>query len=344
MQNLRTTQRSIFLFALSLVASLFFFACQKETLLESAATPQTDALVSERSNNTIVDIAISNPDFSTLVAAVVKTNLVGFLSRTNLNATVFAPNNAAFAALPAPFNNAQNISAISNPQQIKTLTQILRYHVSQGAKTAAQLPNGSYNTYKPAGTPNDNLIYVGRDAAGSVFINGNSKVVAANVQASNGIIHVIDKVLFFPTQDVAQIAISNKFTALVAALNKTKLTNLFMMPTTNATVFAPTDAAFAALPAPLNNAANIESITDAATINLLASVLQYHVVGGRVFSADLRDNINVPTLLSGKSLNITLANGAMVKGSGNNSGSKIVLTDLLARNGVIHVIDQVLLP
>lgn len=343
MQNQAFTQRRSPLFLLFFTLLLAFSACQKDALLEQAS-PTANTVASDRNANTIVDIAISNPDFSTLVAAVVKTNLVEFLSRPNLNATVFAPNNAAFAALPAPFNNAQNISAISNPQQIKTLSQILRYHVSRGGKTAAQLPNGSYSTYKPAATPNDNLIYVGRDVAGSVFINGNTKVIAADILADNGVIHVIDKVLFFPTQDVAQIAIKNNFTALVAALNKTGLTNLFMMPTTNATVFAPTDAAFAALPAPLNNAANIKGITDQATINLLRNVLQYHVVGGRVFSADLRDGITVPTLLSGKSLSISLANGPMVKGSGNNMGSNIALTDLLARNGVVHVIDQVLLP
>lgn len=343
MQNLTFAKRPIFFFLLLATLIASFSACRKEALVDVPQTP--DSIVTDRSNGTIVDIAISNPDFSTLVAAVVKTGLVEFLSRNNLNATVFAPTNAAFAALPAPFNNAQNIGNITDPGQIKTLGQILRYHVSPGAKTAAQLPNGSYRTFKTSATPNDNLIYVGRTVANDVFINGVSKVVAANVQATNGIIHVIDKVLFFPTQDVAQIAISNgNFTALVAALQKTGLTNIFMSPTTNATVFAPTDAAFAALPAPLNTAAGIKSITDAGTINTLRNVLLYHVVGGRVFSVDLREGISVPTLLPGKSVNISLTGGATVKGAGNNTASKIVLTDLLARNGAIHVIDQVLLP
>lgn len=341
MQNLNLTTsrllKSFLLFALIGIIP----ACQKEQLPE----PALDSAASSRFNGTIVDIAISNPDFSTLVAAVVKTNLVDFLSRTDLNATVFAPNNAAFAALPAPFNNAQNISNITDPVTIKTLGQILRYHVSPGARTAAQLPNGSYKTYKSSATPNDNLIYVGRSIPGDVYINGVSKVIAADIQASNGIIHVIDKVLFFPTQDIAQIAIKNgNFTALVAALRKTGLTNVFMSTTTDATVFAPTDAAFAALPAPLNNAAGISSITDAATINTLRNVLLYHVIGARVFSVDLREGITVPTLLNGKTVKISLAGGPAVKGDGNSAGSKIVLTDLLARNGAVHVIDQVLLP
>ncbi|MFN8301347.1 MAG: fasciclin domain-containing protein [Saprospiraceae bacterium] len=331
--------------ALLPVAVLFVMtACQKDNLVDSVTT-ETSGLATDRQSNTIVDIALSNPDFSTLVAAVVKTNQVAFLSGTGLDATVFAPTNAAFANLPAPFNNAQNISAISDPRQINQLRQILRYHVALGARTASQLSNGSYPTYKNAVTPNDNVLYVGRDAAGAVFINGNTKVVAADVQASNGVIHVIDKVLLFPTQDIAQIAISNgNFTALVAAVQKTGLTNALMAPTNNFTVFAPTDAAFANLPAPLNNAANIKSITDPATINLLRNVLQYHLIGARVFSADLREGISAPTLLAGNNVSITLAGGPKVKGSGNTNGSNIVATDILARNGVIHVIDQVLLP
>lgn len=346
MQNLIFTKRPVLFFFLSFALLSGFFACQKEALVETN-TPDfsVSGAATDRSAGTIVDIAVSNPDFSTLVAAVLKTNLAGFLSKADLKATVFAPNNAAFAALPAPFNNAQNIGAITDPGQIKFLAQVIKYHVALGARTATQLTNGAYNTYKTAATPNDNSIYVGRSIAGDVYINGVSKVIAANIQADNGIIHVIDKVLFFPTQDVAQIAIKNgNFTALVAALRKTGLANVFTSPTTNATVFAPTDAAFAALPAPLNNAANIGSITDAATINTLRNVLLYHVVGARVFSVDLREGLAAPTLLAGKSVKISLAGGATVKGDANSAASKIVLTDLLARNGAIHVIDQVLLP
>ncbi len=343
-QFTRTTGQLLRLFVFPVALMLAFTACQKENLSEQLPS-DTSALAGDRSNNTIVDIALSNPDFSTLVAAVVKTNQVGFLSNVGLNATVFAPNNAAFAALPAPFNNAQNIESITDPSTINTLRAILRYHVALGARTAAQLPNGSYPTYKNAATPNDNVLYISRDAAGAVFVNGNSKVIAADIQASNGVIHVVNKVLFFPTQDIAQVAISNGgFTALVAAVQKTGLTNALMAPTNNFTVFAPTDAAFAALPAPLNNAANIKSITDPATINLLRNVLRYHLISGRVFSADLRENINAPTLLAGNNVNITLAGGPKVKGTGNAMGSNIVATDILARNGVIHVIDQVLLP
>ncbi len=320
-----------------------FTACQKDQLTEVQPV-NTNGIAGERNGNTVVDIALGNPDFSILVAAVVKTNSVELFASPALNGTVFAPTNAAFAQLPAPFNSAAGINGITNQKDIKFLSQVLRYHVLSGRRNAAQLANGGYSTLKSATIPNDNQLFVSRNVANEVIINGNSKVVAADIQADNGVIHVINKVLFFPTQDLAQIAISNGgFTALVAALQKTGLVNTLYSKNTNVTVFAPTDAAFAQLPAPLNNAANIKNITNPATINTLRAVLLYHLVGGHVFSADLREGISVQMVASGNTF-ITLAGGPKVKGSGNSSASNIVLTDLLARNGVIHVIDSVLLP
>jgi uncharacterized surface protein with fasciclin (FAS1) repeats len=336
------------LLALAIVV-LGFTACQKEQL---PTTPQevvpevgvSDGTVSDRSTGTIVDIAIGNPNFTALVAAVVKTSQVNFLSNGGLNATVLAPNDAAFAQLPAPFNNAANINAITNPATINTLRQILRYHVLPGRRTAAQFANGNYQTFNSPAMPNANLVTVGRSISNGVFINGNTQVIATDISATNGIIHVIDKVLLPPTQDIAQIAISNgNFTALVAALQKAGLANMASQPG-NTTVFAPTDAAFAQLPAPLNNAANISAITDPATIALLRNVLRYHMVPARVFSVDLREGLSAPTRLAGSNVTISLANGPQVQGNGNPSGSNIVAVNLLARNGVIHVIDRVLLP
>ena len=323
-----------------------FTACQKEQLPQTGAelSLSTDAVVSDRSSGTIVDVAISNPAFTSLVAAVVKTNQAALLSTANLNVTVFAPTNDAFAQLPAPFNNAANISAITDQATINALQQILRYHIIKGTLNATQLTNGNYQTLANAAMPNENLITVGRSIANGVFVNGNTQVVIPNVAATNGIIHAIDKVLLPPSQDIAQIAITNgSFTALVAALKKAGLANIASQPG-NLTVFAPTDAAFAQLPAPLNNAANIKNITDPATINLLRSVLRYHIVPARVFSVDLREGLSAPTALANNNLTITLAGGAKVKGNGNTTGSNIVAVNILGRNGVIHVIDSVLLP
>ena len=333
---------------LSLFAALLllaFSACQKEVVEpQEVASADAPAAAADRSSNTVVDVALSSPDFSSLVAAVVKTSSAGLLSSSSLNSTVFAPNNAAFAQLPAPFNNAANISAITSESQINTLREILRYHIVKGRRTASQLPNGSYQTLKNAANPNGNLLFVGRSVNNEVFINGVSKVVAADVQASNGTIHVIDQVLAFPSKDIAQVAIgAGSFRALVAALNKTGLTNLMTSKQSNFTVFAPTDAAFAALPAPLNNADNISKITDPNTIATLRNVLLYHAIGARVFSVDLREGIT-PTTTLGRTVSISLVGGAKVKGSGNPVASNISATNIMATNGVIHVIDRVLLP
>jgi uncharacterized surface protein with fasciclin (FAS1) repeats len=338
-------QKFRFLVLAALATAISFSACQKEQLpVQQELTSDGINISSDRSSGTIVDVAISNPDFSSLVAAVVKTSQVNFLNNAGLNATVLAPNNAAFAQLPAPFNNAANISAITDAATINTLRQIIRYHVVPGKRNAAQFTNGNYQTFNSPATPGANQITVGRAIDGGVFINGNTQVIAVDVAATNGVIHVIDKVLFPPTQDIAQIAISNgSFTALVAALKKTGLANVASLAG-NTTVFAPTDAAFAQLPAPLNNAANIRGITDQATINTLKSVLLYHLVPARVFSVDLREGLQAPTNLPNKTLTVSLAGGAKVKGSGNATGSNIVAVNILARNGVIHVIDQVLLP
>ncbi len=337
-------QRFIGMLALATMISLT--ACQKEQINETVNPTETNTstgIVTDRSGS-IVDVAIGNPNLTALVAAVVKTNSVQFFANPNFNATVLAPTDAAFAQLPAPFNNAANISAITNPATINALRQILRYHAIAGKRNAAQFANGNYQTFQSTGIPGANQITVSRSIDNNVFINGNTQVVAVDVAATNGVVHVINKVLLPPSQDIAQIAIANGgFTALVAALKKTGLASSLSL-FGNTTVFAPTDAAFAQLPAPLNNAANISAITDAATINTLRSVLRYHLVPARVFSPDLREALQAPTNLTGKKVTISLTGGAKVKGDGNATGSNIVLVNLLATNGVIHVIDQVLLP
>lgn len=334
---------SLLAFALLVIG---FSACQKESVTpnESQAAG-SETLVADRSN-TVVDIALANPDFSALVAAVVKTGQVELLSSANLNATVFAPTNAAFAELPAPLNNAANINGITDPATINTLRQVIRYHLVRGRRTAQQLTNGNYQTLKNAPLPGANMVTVGRDVNGGVFINGNVQVVAADVIADNGVIHVVNKVILPANQDIIQIARANgSFTALVAALEKTRLVNTLTMPTGSWTVFAPTDAAFAQLPAPLNNAQNIRNISDGATINTLRNVLLYHVVrNSRIFSVDLRENLTVATGLPGANVTTFINNGPMIKGNGNPMGSNVVAANILATNGVVHVIDSVLLP
>lgn len=301
-----------------------------------------------RVSRNLTELAISLPYFKSLVAAVVKTDLAGVLADANLNATVFAPTDAAFSKLPAPFNNASNISSISDPAQIAALKNILLYHVLGSRVLRNQITPGRSNatTLKPVVAANDNVIYIS-NSLGILLINGKSLVLLANVPATNGVIHVIDDVLIPPSQNIAQIAIGNPaFSTLVAALVKTNLAGVFT-GTGNFTVFAPTNAAFAQLPAPFNNAANISNINDPAQITALANILKYHVTGSRYFAWDLGIFRSISTLANQPNNTLTGVlgfDGGYVKGISNPSFSRIHPANILALNGVVQVIDRVLLP
>lgn len=307
-------------------------------------------LTNETNPGNIVDIAVSNPNFTSLVAAVLKTGLAGALSNPSANLTVFAPTNGAFAQLPAPFNNASNINGISDATQVDFLRNVLLYHVLGAEVFSNQVSNGSSSaaTLKAASSSsiNDNTIYLSK-TFGLIKVNGQSSVIYANLNASNGVIHVINKVLLFPTNTIAGIAIADpNFSSLVAALVKTNLAGVFT-GSGDFTVFAPTNAAFAQLPAPFNNASNISNITDAGQIAALANILKYHVVASRNFTWDLGILRRVTTLANAPRNKVTTIlgfNTGWVKGDDNNSYAQINPADILATNGVIHVIGKVLLP
>lgn len=298
--------------------------------------------VAARQQQNIVRIAQSLPIFKSLVAAVVKTGLAGTLSSTALNATVFAPTDAAFAKLPAPFNNATNISAISDAGQIQALKNILLYHVLGVEVRREQVAQGRSS----ASALNNGKLYFSK-SLGVLLVNGNSLVLIANVDATNGIIHVIDDVLLPPSQNIAQIALGNPaFTSLVAALSKTNLVGVFT-GTGDFTVFAPTNAAFAKLPAPFNNAANISAISSQAQIDGHANILKYHVTGSRYFAWDFGIFNSIPTLAAAPNNNLNGIlgfNSGWIKGNSNSTFSKASPVNILATNGVVHVMDQVLLP
>lgn len=361
-----------------MVAAVLFAACSKKDNLANTAAPAENetALVAEAKaleqseaasvaeqgsalgftngenerggRRTIVQIATGNANLSALAAAVVKTGLAGALTDASASLTVFAPTNNAFAQLPVPFNNAANISGITNTDQIDFLRSVLLYHVLGAEVFSNQIANGrsSAQTLKPAGTANDNTVYISK-TFGIIKLNGQSTVIWPNVNATNGVVHVINKVLLFPTNTIAGIATSSPdFSTLVAALVKTNLAGVFA-GSGDFSVFAPTNAAFAQLPAPFNNAANINNITDQAQIDALANILKYHVTAARYFSWDLGLLQRVGTLAAAPNNKVTTilgCNRGYVKGDGNNRFSVITPADILATNGVVHVIDRVLLP
>ncbi len=281
----------------------------------------------------IVELAQGNADLSSLVAAVQRAGLVDALSDANSNLTVFAPTNAAFAA----FLSANGFATLEDVP-VDVLTQVLLNHVVGSELRAADLSTGYVSTLATFGTTTTNLsLYV--STAGGVTLNGGPAVVTADVDASNGVVHVIDEVIGLPT--VVTYATSNPdFSILVQALTTPGLTTNFVEVLSGAgpfTVFAPTNAAFASLLTELG----ANSLSDIST-ETLEQVLLYHVLGANVRSSALSEG-QVATTLQGATFTIGLSGGAKITDA-NNRVANIVATDVQGTNGVVHVIDKVILP
>ena len=184
--------------AISLIASLALVACGSDAKTPTDTAAPTDTSVEATATTMaaeagdIVAVAAGNPDFSTLVAAVTAAGLVETLQGTG-PFTVFAPNNAAFAALPAGL-----VDKLLLPENKDTLVQILTYHVVSGKVMAADVAAGDVPSVEGSN------ITVTVDA-GTVTLNGSSKVIATDVAASNGVIHVIDAVILPPGLDVSAL-------------------------------------------------------------------------------------------------------------------------------------------
>jgi uncharacterized surface protein with fasciclin (FAS1) repeats len=210
---------------------------------------------------------------------------------------------------------------------------------------AANVPAEGYvKTQANFGTTTSNLSLFVQSSAGGVAINKDVKVTTADVLASNGVVHIVDKVIGLPT--IVNHALNNpNFSILVAALTRPGLTPAGQPTYVETlsgngpfTVFAPTNAAFAALLTELN-LTSLDQV-DNATLN---AVLQYHVVpSANVLASQLTNGQVVPTLQSG-SFTVSLTGGARIVDAANRT-TNIILTDVQGTNGVVHAIDRVLLP
>lgn len=287
--------------------------------------------------NTITDVVVGAADFSTLEAAVVKAGLAETLKGAG-PFTVFAPDNAAFTA-----SGITSIDGFS----VDSLRKILLYHTLASKVMAANVPVGPNAKVNTANSPADS-IFVTNNARG-VFING-IKVKTADIAADNGVIHTIERVLIPAKGNVVTTAIAssggdNGLDSLVAAVVTSNGSNpglINLLSTATITVFAPTNKAFRDLLTVLN----LRRISEIPPATLYA-VLTHHVVGGRAFSSDLANG--TLTMFAGGSSTINLTNGAgggpTIKGAaGTAIPSNIIATNILCRNGVVHVIDRVLLP
>jgi transforming growth factor-beta-induced protein len=278
----------------------------------------------------IVDTAVADGRFSTLVAAVQAAGLVDTLKGAG-PFTVFAPTDDAFAKLPAG-----TVEDLLKPENIETLKNILLYHVVPGKVMAADAVALDGKMADTALADNPLNISV-KD--GKVYLNENVEVTITDIETANGVIHVIDSVLLPPAKlsDIVDTAVADgRFTTLVAAVQAAGLVDT-LKGEGPFTLFAPTDEAFAKLPA-----GTVEDLLKPENLETLTNILLYHVVPGKVMAADVvqLDGQMVDTALEGEQIKITVKDGKVYL----NDTVQVIITDVETSNGVIHVIDAVLLP
>ncbi|MBL0921407.1 MAG: fasciclin domain-containing protein [Phycisphaerales bacterium] len=268
----------------------------------------------------IVDTAVAAGSFKTLAAALQAAGLIETLKGPG-PFTVFAPTDEAFAKLPAG-----TVENLLKPENRQTLIDILTYHVVPG-----KVGSDAVVTLTNAATVNGQRVDIVA-ANGKVMVD-NANVVKADVWASNGVIHVIDAVIMPSTKDIVQTAVAaGSFKTLAAALEAAGLVST-LQGDGPFTVFAPTDEAFAKLPA-----GTVENLLKPENLAQLRAVLTYHVVPGRVYADQVVKLTAAPTVQGASAKVSTRAGKVMI------DNAAVVKTDIEASNGVIHVIDAVILP
>jgi uncharacterized surface protein with fasciclin (FAS1) repeats len=296
----------------------------------------------------IAAIAVANADFSTLEDAAVQGGVAVVLSNPNAGHpsgafTVFAPTNDAFARLG--LNNGADLRVLDRT----FLTNTLLYHVSNGNLAGSSIMAGG--TLPTALGPIGRFITRGSDR----YING-SKILATDVAAQNGTVHVIDKVLLATGADIVQSALALRdakvfivpeLSFLVEAVLYAELAGaLTASPgSPSFTVFAPTDAAFKQLGVDLGVALNMPADIRQLPKEVVTAVLLNHVVAnGGQFTSEMNGGPVAP--LGGTNLTLGAFNNGVltVRGNGNSAAANMVIPDVLTTNGVVHVIDRVLLP
>jgi uncharacterized surface protein with fasciclin (FAS1) repeats len=337
------------LFSLLVIAGLVLAACggaaadpvatevsqpePTEVPVEPTAEPEMEEAEEEieemeEAEPTVVDVAVSNEDFSTLVAAVQAAGLVETLSGEG-PFTVFAPTNAAFEAALADLG----MTADELLADTELLTKVLTYHVVAGDLMAADvLEQNLLETVEGSFA----LAYAGEEGA---FIN-QAEIVSTDIEASNGVVHVIDAVILPPTYEseaessIVDVAVSDEqFSTLVAAVTEAGLAET-LSERGPFTVFAPTNAAFEAA----FEALGITAEDLLADQELLTDILLYHVSLGALDAEAVTGRASLPML------NGDVASIEIREGNAYIDDAQIVATDIEASNGIVHVIDAVILP
>ena len=295
----------------------FFLSVATMAAIGVAQGPISNASAAEKD---IVTTAVEAGSFKTLAAALKAGGLVETLQGKG-PFTVFAPTDEAFAKLPPG-----TVETLLKPENKAQLVSVLTYHVVTGKVAAAQVVK-----LDAAATVNGQRVNIKVEEA-NVRVD-QATVVTADIHCSNGIIHVIDQVLLPSGDNIpATAAQAGTFKTLLAAAKAAGLVEV-LAGDNPLTVFAPTDEAFAKLPA-----GTVESLLKPENKAKLAAILAFHVVPGRVFSGDVLSKKEFKTVQGG------MLTAAMKNGAATINGAGLVATDIDASNGVIHVIDSVMLP
>jgi len=311
-------------------------------IVDGVLLPPATLATDHHPTQNIVELAESTKDLSTLVSALVAADLTDALSQHSRSGqTVFAPTNEAFDALPAG-----TLDDLMKPENKGNLTELLLEHVLPGTILSR------YLTYTDSFRTEANTVLVSSVThAGDVLVaplsadNVFSKVTAADNYATNGVVHIIDRVLVptpqTPTPNLVQLCESTpNLSILTAALVAADLTDTLSDASKKFTVFAPTDDAFNALPAGV-----LDNLMKPENKQELADILTYHVLPEQVKSTDLNP-FQAVTTVEGKPLHVTKWGGKVQVGPSLLSADlkNVIAADNLASNGVAHIIDGVLLP
>jgi len=274
----------------------------------------------------IVDTAVAAGSFKTLAAALQAAGLVDTL-KGNGPFTVFAPTDEAFAKLPAG-----TVETLLKPENKSKLVSILTYHVVSGSVLAKQVV-----TLKNATSVNGQRVGISV-MGGQVKLDGKATVVKTDIACTNGVIHVIDSVIMPVQKNILEVAgEAGSFSTLAAAIKAAGLTEA-LSGKGPFTVFAPTDEAFQKLPA-----GTLENLLKPENKEKLASILKFHVISGAVYADQVVKMTESTKTLQGQTFQIKVKDGKVTIGN-SAAMAGVTGTDVQAANGVIHVIDTVLMP
>jgi uncharacterized surface protein with fasciclin (FAS1) repeats len=274
--------------------------------------------------NVFDNVIATSPNHNLLEAAIVEAGLVSALQNPNATLTVFAPDDQAFTNLATALGtNVNGLLGLPN------LQDILLYHVLGAVVPSSAVVNGAI--VQPLSPTN--TLKITATAGGSVFVN-HAQVTAVDLFAANGVVHVLNNVVL-PAETVADVAIDNGFTTLVAAVVQAELLPALTNPLSDLTVFAPNNAAFEDL-------ADEAGITIAELLGIpeLAEILLYHVLGTGVPSSAVTNGAIVQPLSTLNTLKLTKTTSGNVYVN----QAEVIAADITAFNGVVHVLDEVVLP